>query len=153
MMSVALMSDVAKTNIRGKEKEGQRRWGKARLGQEVLIVELVMRIRKVRLERESRVDNSDDNGKVTGGKNSKGDGKEKEKETAFIETAKYISALEGRLGILLDAKVDAFFTFRNRNLPTWIVGKAHTCPTFSTTLVLCIISGNTTIDQEFTKVR
>jgi hypothetical protein len=101
MMSVALMSDTTKANTSGKEREGHRRWGRARLGQEALIVELVMRIRKTRLEKEDGGGNGKE--KVHDEKNVKGEIKEKDR--AFIETAKYISALEGRLGILLEAKV------------------------------------------------
>jgi hypothetical protein len=82
MMSVIIMSETG----------GQR--GKSRLGQSLLVTEVILRVRETRLGREG----SDK-------KAQKGAIAEKEKDRSFIETVKFVSALETRLGILLDAKV------------------------------------------------
>jgi hypothetical protein len=82
MMSVIIMSETG----------GQQ--GKPRLGQSLLVTEVILRVREARLGREG----SDK-------KAQKGAGAEKEKDRSFMDTAKFVTALETRLGILLDAKV------------------------------------------------
>ncbi|RDB29723.1 hypothetical protein Hypma_014167 [Hypsizygus marmoreus] len=79
MISVALMSDVGGSMTTA---DSGRTWPKARLGQCVVMLELIGRIQAARNVKEA-LSNSDH---------------------TFVETVKFVVALESRIGILLDAK-------------------------------------------------
>ncbi|KAJ7441775.1 hypothetical protein B0H11DRAFT_2251834 [Mycena galericulata] len=79
MMSVALMSGAGKTSAAVDAAPG---WGTARLGQSVLLVEMIGRIQAVRRTKDA---------------SSNPDG-------PYVDIVKFVLALETRLGLLLDVK-------------------------------------------------
>ncbi|TDL25147.1 hypothetical protein BD410DRAFT_784972 [Rickenella mellea] len=84
MMSVALMSDPGAGIGKGKGKEGEAPiMGKARLGQSILLLELTCRLRDLRLAKKGTVSLPE------------------QTHSALI---KFVTSLESRLAILLDAK-------------------------------------------------
>ncbi|EJD06540.1 uncharacterized protein FOMMEDRAFT_165313 [Fomitiporia mediterranea MF3/22] len=89
MVSVALMSDPGSGAVpgKGKAKEGRPpTWGKARLGQSVVLLELIGKLRIIR-EDHSKIQ---DAGMVSG--------------VPIAKVLKFVSTLESRLSILIDAK-------------------------------------------------
>ncbi|KAF9467893.1 hypothetical protein BDZ94DRAFT_914598 [Collybia nuda] len=82
MMSVALMSDAGGKKTGDSERPS---WAKARLGQSVLLLEIIGCIQTARREKDAMAGNSE------GG-------------PSFVQTVKFALSLESRLGILLDAK-------------------------------------------------
>ncbi|KAL5504188.1 hypothetical protein ACEPAH_8262 [Sanghuangporus vaninii] len=88
MVSVALMSDPGGSGLgKGKAKEGQTpMWGKARLGQTLVLLELVKKLKNIREEFHDKRDNAMGlNGSIG-------------------KVIKFVTALEARLAILIEAK-------------------------------------------------
>ncbi|TFK38037.1 hypothetical protein BDQ12DRAFT_735948 [Crucibulum laeve] len=83
MMSVALMSETGGEKAAFKTSFGGPPWGKARLGQSILLIELISHIQKIRHAKEE----------VTLGQ-----------ESALADTMKFVMALESRIAILLEVK-------------------------------------------------
>lgn len=87
MISVAVMSDIGGSgdaNGKGKAKEGA--WGNARLGQSVLLVELIGKIQGIRRDKE--------NSSIS--------------EVALVEMIKFAIELEARLTVMLQVKERSF---------------------------------------------
>jgi hypothetical protein len=101
MMAVALMSDVGEKKV--SEDSAPFSWTKGRLGQCILLVELIGRIQAARHEREAfpvspvRL--------ILPVVPSIGYSSLKDSGGHLMETLKFALALEARLGILLDVKV------------------------------------------------
>jgi hypothetical protein len=117
MISVAFFSDPGSSKLseddasdpnskrkgKGKAREVAPRWGMGRLGQVVLILEIMTRVRAVRLKREEE-------GKAevclfAGLDRVVSDRWNQGGDDALIETVKFVTALEARLSILIEAKV------------------------------------------------
>ena len=92
MICAALLSDPGTKQ----DSAGEKKWGKARLGQTLLLVEVVSRIREVRLEKEK-----------VGGSASSAD-VDRQGDSELLEIARFVTTLEARLGVLLEAKVNYF---------------------------------------------
>jgi hypothetical protein len=105
MLSVALVRDpIGPTSAKGG------RWGKWRLGQVVLLLEVVSKVQTARIAKEAGgevcpflydVMHDNFNGFL-------GSQMDRDAERDWMDTVKCIIELEGRLGILLDDKVRAF---------------------------------------------
>ncbi|KAH8118013.1 hypothetical protein DFH11DRAFT_1541265 [Phellopilus nigrolimitatus] len=94
MVSVALMSDPAVGGgfAKGKAKEGQSpAWGKSRLGQTVVFLELIGKLRSIRVDHYAK----QDAGMAT--------------NVSVTKAIKFAGVLETRLSILLDAKEQTVF--------------------------------------------
>lgn len=119
MMAVAIMSDPSRSFGKGKEREGTLPvWGEARVGQSIILLEVISRIRRARLAKKettavrfffltlyivlmfnmvSKVDQS---------------------HAALI---KFVTGLETRLAILFEAKVRSIIFTPTKLLPTLIM--------------------------------
>ena len=93
MVGVALMGEACEVSTaKGKAKEGQLpTWGKARLGQSILLLELILRLRGIR----------DEHGNQTS-------------DLSITKALKFVVALETRLAILIDARVSKVLFFHGK---------------------------------------
>ncbi len=82
MIAVALV-DAVPSKGKEIERENTATWGKARLGQSVLLVELIGKLQAARHAKEAS----------------------SAPDSVFVDTFKFVASLEARLSMLLEAKV------------------------------------------------